>query len=50
MNRTLTNEYGWSKPVVGAALIAACFVLCWYVHKFNSWIMDMLKTKKHKDS
>lgn len=50
LTRTLTNEYGWSKPLVGAILITACFILCWYVHKFNTWIMDMLKTKKGKDS
>ena len=45
LTRTLTNEYGWSKPLVGSILITACFILCWYVHKFNTWVMDMLKTK-----
>lgn len=44
LTRYWTNEYGWSKPLVGAVMIVSCFVMSWYVHKLNCWMMNKLKS------
>lgn len=46
LTRYLTNEYGWSKPLVGAIMIMLCFVMSWYIHKLNCWMMNKLKSIK----
>lgn len=43
LTRCWTNEYGWSKPLVGIIMIVLCFVVSWYVHKVNCWMMNKLK-------
>ena len=43
LTRYWTNEYGWSKPLVGGVMVILCFIVSWYVHKLNDWITNMIR-------
>lgn len=44
LTRFITNEYGLSKPFLGTIMIIMCFIISWYMHKVNCWMMNKLNT------
>lgn len=44
LTRFLTNEYGLSKPLLGTIMIIMCFIISWYMHKVNCWMVNKLNT------